>query len=102
MKAEWTNADSLTSGETTKAIIVIDKPESCTSCLLGIYNKRWFCLKTLKDIDLVDRYHIPDWCPLRPMPEKKPNERFWLDDEFNGGYRFGWNDCIDAIAGETE
>ena len=41
-------------------------------------------------------------CELKPIPEKKPNERFWLDDEFNGGYRFGWNDCIDAIAGETE
>ena len=27
MKAEWTNKDSLTSGETTKAILVIDAPD---------------------------------------------------------------------------
>lgn len=53
-----------------KAILVIDKPESCTSCLLGIYNKKWFCLKTNKDIDITDRYNIPEWCPLKPMPNK--------------------------------
>ena len=70
MKAEWTNNDSLTTSQTTKAILVIDKPESCTSCLLGIYNKKWFCLKTLKDIDITDRYHIPKWCPLRPIPNE--------------------------------
>lgn len=53
-----------------KAILVVDKPESCTSCLLGICHKKWFCLKTLKDIDITDRYHIPNWCPLKPMPQK--------------------------------
>lgn len=92
MKAEWTNNDSLTTSQTTKAILVIDKPESCTSCLLGIYNKKWFCLKTLKDIDITDRYHIPDWCPLKPMPKKKNT-----DFHPNVVYANGWNDCLKEI-----
>lgn len=53
-----------------KAILVLDKPESCTGCLLGIFNKKWFCLATNKDIDICDRYNIPSWCPLRPIPDK--------------------------------
>ena len=53
-----------------KAILVIDKAESCTSCLLGIYNKKWFCLATNKDIDICDRYNIPTWCPLKPIPNE--------------------------------
>ena len=59
-----------------KAILVVDKPESCTSCLLGIYYKRWFCLKTLKDIDITDRYHIPEWCPLKPISKYVNTDSF--------------------------
>ena len=96
MKAEWTNNDSLTTSQTTKAILVVDKNESCTSCLLGIYHKRWFCLKTLKDIDITDRYHIPDWCPLKPMP----NRIDWLENGRNAElilFSTGWNACLEEI-----
>lgn len=99
MKAEWTNRDSLATSQTTKAILVVDKPESCTSCLLGIYHKGWFCLKTLKDIDITDRYHIPKWCPLKPMPSKKPVS--YHDDLFGDVEKnftnIGWNKCLEEI-----
>ena len=62
-----------------KAVLVIDKPESCTSCLLGIYNKKWFCLKTNKDIDIADRYHTPSWCPLS-HPLKSVSSDFYIYD----------------------
>ena len=77
-----------------KAILVVDKPESCTSCLLGIYYKRQFCLKTLKDIDITDRYHTPEWCPLKPIPQKKEHQD---EIDYEYGYIDGWNECIDAI-----
>ena len=87
-----------------KAILVIDKPECCTSCLLGIYNKKWFCLVTNKDIDITDRYNIPSWCPLKPMPEKY--EYYDLNEQpeeilANAETR-GRNACIEEITGETE
>ena len=87
-----------------KAILVIDKPESCTSCLLGIYNKKWFCLDTNKDIDICDRYNIPEWCPLKPMPQKKEAyAESYTDraDEFSCKkhplYAQGWNECLEEI-----
>ena len=92
-----------------KAILLIDKPESCTSCLLGIYNKKWFCLATNKDIDITDRYNIPEWCPLKPLPLEKVGddlyERYgsWtLSDEKEASYRVGFNDCLEEILGEKE
>lgn len=86
-----------------KAILVIDKPESCTSCLLGIYNKKWFCLDTNKDIDICDRYNIPEWCPLKPMPQKKEETfAYWIAQGDPESYINGWNDCLDKIMGETE
>ena len=96
MKAEWTNNDSLTTSQTTKAILVIDKPESCTSCLLGIYNKKWFCLKTLKDIDIADRYHIPSWCPLKPMPKEREINML-NQNEYEVAVNEGWNACLEAL-----
>ena len=74
-----------------KAILVIDKAESCTGCMLGIYNKKWFCLATNKDIDVCDRYSIPTWCPLKPMPEKQEYA------VLSPSYRRGWNDCIEEL-----
>ena len=79
-----------------KAILVIDKPESCTGCLLGIYNKEWFCLKTNKNIYITDRYHIPEWCPLKPMPTYDWHEE-GKENECEEWYRNGWNDCLEEI-----
>lgn len=82
-----------------KAILVIDKPESCTGCLLAIYNKKWFCLATNKDIDITDRYNIPDWCLLKPMPEKITHNVMegTSCEEWQSLYDEGWNDCIEEI-----
>ena len=42
----------------------------------------------------------PNWCPLKRLPKKHTaeNHRYHLDEE----EYLGWNDCIDAITGETE
>ena len=82
-----------------KAILVIDKAESCTSCLLGIYNKKWFCLATNKDIDITDRYRIPSYCPLKPMPEKVTENvmKGMPNEDWQMLYDEGWNDCIKEI-----
>lgn len=39
MKAEWTNADNLTSSQTTgKSVLVIDTPKNCSECkLMSLY-----------------------------------------------------------------
>lgn len=94
MKVEWTNKDSLTSDETTKAILVIDEmPKDCAS---GCPVK---C--KMRGIN-----HRPTWCPLKPMPKrmltlaKMNNGEILNNNEIQ--YMKGRNDCIDEILGETE
>lgn len=41
---------------------------------------------------------IPDWCPLKLLPEKDTKNHF--PDEFEDGYAIGWNACIDEITGD--
>ena len=104
MKAEWTNSDSLTTSQTTKAILVIDVPmlddgrRLCNEC--PIWNKeRLFCEY---DINMETK-----GCQLKPMPddyppyEKTRKQDFYTEEEFDA-YEKGWNDCIDEITGETE
>lgn len=87
-----------------KAILVIDKAESCTGCMLGIYNKKWICLAANKDIDVCDRYNIPTWCPLKPMPSKRKSMVEWIDAKVKTHeiteYDKGWNDCVEFLEGE--
>lgn len=81
-----------------KAILIINKPESCTSCPFSFFNRNWFCLITNKDIDISNKYHIPEWCPLKPMPKESidmPN-----DEEYMKHYKRGRNDVIAEIKGE--
>lgn len=79
-------------------VLLIKDSETCSECLLGIYNRRWFCLATGKDIDLLkSRYEKPTWCPLKPLPEEKrepDSEDEWDECDY---YHEGWNDCLKEI-----
>ena len=45
----------------------------------------------------MDERKRPDWCPLKPMPEKMNCP------PMNGeNYEAGWNACIYAICGEEK
>ena len=79
-----------------KAILVIDMPTNCAECKLihlqGIGEA--IC-------NAVDWEERPSWCPLKPMPDYNWHEED-KENECEEWYRNGWNDCLDAIAGETE
>lgn len=99
-----------------KAILVIDMPECCYDCDFCRFNGGYVhgyygrdCLITGEDVqnnnfDIIKSRHKT--CPLRPMPEKIPQEM--IDHYEIGGWltkvnRFkGYNDCINEILGETE
>ena len=102
----------------SKAVLVMDMPNNCMECVFcfeideGIEAS---CMISIEpnDEDLcraIEDYCQckPDWCPLNPMPEKKPERTIRSRGE--GGIfeiyeaplpeNKGWNDCIDAILGE--
>lgn len=87
----------------SKAVLVIDMPESCAKCPLfnDVYSD--MCCRGLNNRGI--NYPYPkdfrqDWCPLKPMPRMKFT---YVDYDCSATiyYNNGWNDCINAILGDT-
>lgn len=101
----------------SKSILVMDTPDRCWQCdVCASYQESafsdrvyWCCAKD-KDVDGNTK---PDWCPLKPMPEKIDIPA-WDDSikaknknaEEVGMYMYdrgccrGYNACIDEILGD--
>lgn len=82
----------------SKSVLVIDTPENCRSCYLrGFTLNLQYCRGKLKDIK--DTSVKPDWCPLKPLPEKFDNKKDRKLGDFEPLFKIGWNQCIDEITG---
>ena len=56
-----------------KAILVLDDmPENCFKCKL----QDWVNCRIVKDCHTGDTR--PDWCPLKPVPQKKEEKQYWV------------------------
>ena len=105
-----------------KAILVLEMPENCLECPfrykseempLGnfTYQSLFRCKREpeglceddgdtvyLNDIMMKSK---PDWCPLKPKPEKK-NRNNRVVGDYLRGRSDGYNACIDEILGDKE
>ena len=90
----------------SKGIIVVDMPTGCYRCSCSI-TKNWQCSMNgehycgITDRKVSDYWKHepslkPDWCPIRPLPERARHEDY-CD---NGRYDKGWNDCLSEIEGK--
>lgn len=104
----------------SKAIIVIDMPSGCYECPFElevmVNNKILLNHNICKGCGKpnTDSTKKPDWCPLRPMPEKKQELNFNVilaeaksRAEVTDGVLMsfmidGYNACIDEIGGNNE
>ena len=88
----------------SKAILVMDMPDSCDDCHMCYYSdgRVKLCYWHDKVID-ADK---PDWCPLKEMPVKvivpqyQGNGIFGINTMAEARFKQGWNACIDNILGE--
>lgn len=99
----------------SKSVLVIDTPENCYDCPFGTaycgeIEYEGLCeLADCLDHDVIlmteEHYDCesksrPDWCPLKPMPEKKeyivPIDNVESQKDI---IAVGWNTCIDKITG---
>lgn len=89
-----------------KGIIVMDMPEKCKDCPFSSnrIGSDHYCyiLESIGECDAfsysisIDEYYSkPDWCPIRPLPERACHEDY-CD---NGRYDKGWNDCLNEVFG---
>ena len=87
----------------SKSVLVMKTPENCDSCCLHEPIRNWsYCAAKLKRIE--DSSVKPNWCPLKPLPEKMKVTGIYNGEYFKAGgkppsYKVGWNACIDKITG---
>lgn len=91
----------------SKSVLVIDTPKSCYNCPFGteyydiFYKGNCELAEHLgKIMTLVTEEYYgfesksrPDWCPLKPLPEKSTTENDMTD--YQCGMVDGRNQCID-------
>ncbi len=95
----------------SKSVLMIDTPENCYDCPFGTtycgeleyvgYCELADCLDY--DVILMTEEHYdyesksrPDWCPLKPLPEKMTE----VDStDYWNSIKAGWNGCINKITG---
>lgn len=83
----------------SKSMLVIDTPKTCENCYMLSHNYCNFqCLITGELIE--KSTNRPNWCPLKPLPEKKeyivPIDNVESQKDI---IAVGWNACIDEITG---
>lgn len=81
-----------------KGIIVVDIPETCGDSACCQYDGQYdrYCGVNGEDLMNIDwNGEKPDWCPIKPMPERAYHENY-CD---NGRYDKGWNDCLNEVLG---
>lgn len=76
----------------SKSVLVIDTPENCGKCK---FISEFWC-RAMNGRRVPNNDVIPNWCPLKPLPEKMAGV---VLAEHWGGVKKGWNACIDAITG---
>lgn len=87
----------------SKSVLVIDTPESCRSCYLrGFTLALQYC--KVESEHIKDTSVKPDWCPLKPLPDKMKltgvyGREYFQSNEKMPSYKISWNDCIDEITG---
>jgi hypothetical protein len=88
----------------SKAILVIDMPNCCNECSLMCKDEySYYCPVKCEEnkTDLYDNYIMfhrkPDWCPLKPAPQK---QSMWCNDDAEDVWIRGYNNCVREIMGE--
>lgn len=86
-----------------KAILIMDVPSGCIKCPLYDYVPSR-CFVTDKFQNDISEDFKPEWCPLKPMPEKKDicgtyNGEYYAKGGMMPSAKIGYNTCIDEILG---
>lgn len=82
----------------SKGIVLVDIPDKCDGCeMCGTLIGKVICVAMIKRIHDINAR--PEWCPIKPLPEKKLLTGDVNNTEKMGHelVRAGWNACIDKL-----
>ena len=77
-----------------KAVLIIDMPNNCEECKIIHLQGHGENI-----CDSGDWSKRPDWCPLKPLPQKRINKDCLVVHEI---WNEGWNACLDEITGKED
>lgn len=77
----------------SKSVLVMDTPENCGKCK---FISGFWC-RAMNGRRVLNNDVIPNWCPLKPLPEEK-EEEYWRS-KLSLAWIRGWNTCISKITG---
>lgn len=86
----------------SKSVLMMVTPTNCKGCDLCGGTFHTHCKVNQRNIENPNAR--PQWCPLRPLPEKLKLTGIYNNEYFRSGgkqpsYKIGWNACIDEITG---
>lgn len=81
----------------SKSVLVIDTPENCGKC--KFINEFW--CRAMGGRRVPNNDVIPNWCPLKPLPEKMIIPRGSRNTDVLD-YACGYNTCINDITSEVK
>lgn len=80
----------------SKSVLVIDTPRKCIGC--QFFGSTYYLHCILASGNIEDIESKPDWCPLKPLPEKKeyivPINNIESQKDI---IAVGWNACLREI-----
>ena len=89
-----------------KVVLLMDVPYKCIDCNLSVldmdgslscyYNKREICS------DVGENNSLPEWCPLKPLPDRKEITETYKWEDRLPSFKCGWNWCLDEITGRNK
>ena len=89
-----------------KAVLLMDVPEKCLDCNLCVldmdgsiscyYNKREICS------NVGENNSRPEWCPLRPLPDRKEITETYKCEDRLPSFKCGWNWFLYEITGRNK
>lgn len=83
----------------SKVIAIFDKPKNCEQCPCFSIGHFYDVCRLAQQTKSFKEKEIPDWCPLREVPQNKQIEH--VEEDYDGGYSHGftqgYNACIDDI-----
>ena len=89
-----------------KAVLLMNVTEKCLDCNLCVldmdgsiscyYNKREICS------NVGENNSRPEWCPLRPLPDRKEITETYKWEDRLPSFKCGWNWCLDEITGRNK
>ena len=89
----WTCQRKIRRKKMSKSVLVIDTPENCGKCK---FISGFWC-RAMNGRRVPNNDVIPNWCPLKPLPEEK-EEEYWRS-KLSLAWIRGWNTCISKITG---